>query len=137
MAIPGYDSGDVVELTLDRAGARAEIVAGVVPDAVGLERSSRDPTATALADSVELVGLEELRAVDAFRIELGYDPSALPPGASPTDVAISVETEDGWVRLESTVDLEETTVSATLGDRPPGSTIVAVYESTEESAGGV
>lgn len=127
MAIPGYDSGDVAEYTLDRAGARTEVVAGVVPDAFGLERSARDPTATALADSIELVGLEELRAVEAFRIELVYDPSALPPGASPTDVAIAVDDGDGWTRLESTVDLEETTVSATLGERPSGTTIVAVY----------
>ncbi len=133
MAIPGYDSGDVVELTLERTGARAEVVAGVVPDEFGLERSSRDPTATALADAVEFVGLEELRAVDAFRIELVYDPSALPPGVSPTDVGIAVETDDGWERLESTVDLEATTVSATLGDRPSGSTIVAIYDGTDES----
>ncbi|MFC4436270.1 MULTISPECIES: hypothetical protein [Natrialbaceae] len=129
MAIPGYDSGDVAEFTLERAGARVDVVAGVVPDEFGLERSVRDPPADALAEPVDIAGHDGLRAVEAFRISLVYDPSALPPGASPTDVGIAVGTDDGWDTLESTVDLEETTVTATTNDRPSGSTIVAAHYS--------
>ncbi|WP_306055083.1 hypothetical protein [Natronococcus wangiae] len=150
MAIPGYDSGDVAEFALERAGAHVDVVAGVVPDEFGLERSVREPPADALAEPIDLVGHDELRAVEAFRIELVYDPSALPPGASPTDVAVAVETsvasptqradgeavDDGWETLESTVDLEETTVTATLNDRPPGSTVVASYDGDDEGVGG-
>jgi hypothetical protein len=133
MAIPGYDSGDVAEFALERAGARIGMVAGVVPDGFGLERSVREPPTDALADPVDLVGADELRAVEAFRIELLYDPSALPPGASPTDVAVAVTAEDGtWEPLESTVDLEETSVSAVLNGTPPGSTIVAMYAERDE-----
>jgi hypothetical protein len=127
MAIPGYDSGNVAEFALERAGAHIATVAGVVPDDFTLERSVREPPGEALTDPIDLVGLDDLRAVEAFRIELLYDPSALPPGASPTDVAVAVETDGVWEPFESTVDLEETTVSAVLNGQPPGSTIVAMY----------
>ncbi|RQG94570.1 hypothetical protein [Natrarchaeobius chitinivorans] len=127
MPIPGYDPGTVAEFTLDRAGARLDVVAGVVPETVGLEPAATDPPAAALSKPVELVGLDELRAIEAIRIELVYDPAALPPGASPTDVAVGVETDDGWTPIRSAVDLEETTVTAASNDRPPGSTVVAMY----------
>ncbi|AFO55526.1 hypothetical protein [Natrinema sp. J7-2] len=130
MTIPGYDSNTVAEYTLERAGARVELVAGVVPDAFGLRKSGREPPVDALGDPVDLVACEELKAVEAVRIALVYDPSKLPAGASPTDVAIAVETEAGWEPLESTVDLEETTVTAVLNDRPPGTTVVAGYDDT-------
>jgi hypothetical protein len=133
MAIPGYDSGDVAEFALERAGARINIVAGVVPDGFGLERSVREPPADALTDPIDLVGTDELRAVEAFRIELLYDPSALPPGASPTDVAVAVDGDDGWEPLESTVDLEETTVTAVMNEKPRGSTIVAINDSENKT----
>ncbi|TYL39995.1 hypothetical protein CV102_06110 [Natronococcus pandeyae] len=128
MTIPGYDSGDIAEFALERAGAHVDIVAGVVPDEFSLERSVQEPPADALAEPIDLVGHDGLRAVEAFRISLVYDPSALPPGASPTDVAVAVDDDDGWETLESTVDLEETTVAATTNDRPPGSTVAAVYD---------
>ncbi|SEQ86038.1 hypothetical protein [Natrinema salaciae] len=146
MAIPGYDSSDVATYTLEQAGARVELVAGVVPDAFGLAKSGRGPPVDALADPVDLVALEELKAIEAVRIALVYDPAKLPPGASPTDVAVAVETsggseshrtdgDGGWVPLESTVDLEETTVTAVLNDRPPGSTVVAGYNDRGDGAG--
>lgn len=142
MAIPGYDSSNVAEYTLEHAGARVAVVAGVVPDAFGLAKSDREPPIDALADPVDVVGLEGLKALEAMRIALVYDPAKLPPGASPTDVAVAVETsaasgtqradgdavDDGWTPLESTVDLSETTVTAVLNDRPPGSTVVAGYD---------
>ncbi|ELY65226.1 hypothetical protein [Natrinema versiforme] len=132
MAIPGYDSSNVAEYTLEQVGARVALVAGVVPDEFGLAKSGREPPVDALADPVDLVSLEDLKAVEAVRIALVYDPSKLPPGASPTDVAVAVEIEDGWEPLESTVDLDETTVTAVLNDRPPGSTVVAGYDDTDE-----
>ncbi|WP_222915106.1 hypothetical protein [Natrinema sp. SYSU A 869] len=135
MAIPGYDSSNVAEYTLEQVGARVELVAGVVPDAFGLAKSGREPPVDALADPMDLVGLEELKAVEAVRIALVYDPARLPPGASPTDVAVAVETESGWDPLESTVDLEETTVTAVLNDRPPGSTVVAGYDNRDKATG--
>ncbi|PCR91657.1 hypothetical protein [Natrinema ejinorense] len=149
MAIPGYDSSRVAEYTLEQVGARVAVVAGVVPDSFDLAKSSRKPPIDALADPVDLVALEELRAIEAIRIALVYDPVELPPGASPTDVAVAVETgggsetrradgdavDDGWVPLESTVDLEETTVTAVLNDRPPGSTVVAGYDDRDEASG--
>ncbi|WP_049929250.1 hypothetical protein [Halopiger goleimassiliensis] len=132
MAIPGYDSSNVAEYTLESAGARVAVVAGVVPEAFGLERSAREPPVDALSSPVDLRGFEELKAIEAVRIRLGYDPSALPPGASPTDVAVAVETDAGWEPLRSTVDLEETTVEAVLNDRPPGSTVVAGYDDSDD-----
>ncbi|WP_226005001.1 hypothetical protein [Natrinema salinisoli] len=132
MAIPGYDSNNVAEYTLEQVGARVELVAGVVPDEFGLAKSGGEPPVDALADPVDLVDLETVKAVEAVRIALVYDPSKLPPGASPTDVAVAVETEDGWEPLESTVDLDETTVTAVLNDRPAGSTVVAGYDDTDE-----
>ena len=128
MAIPGYDSSNVAEYTLEHVGARVAVVAGVVPDAFGLEKSADEAPVDALGDPVELVAVDDLKAVEAVRIALVYDPSKLPPGASPTDVAVAVDTGAGWEPQESTVDLEETTVTATLNDRPPGSTVVAGYD---------
>ncbi|WP_226040077.1 hypothetical protein [Natrinema sp. DC36] len=133
MAIPGYDASSVNDYTLDSAGARVAVVAGVVPDEFDLAKSGREPPVDALADPVDLVALDELKAVEAVRIALVYDPSRLPPGASPTDVAVAVETADGWEPLEATVDLEETTVTAVLNDRPPGSTVVAGYDDRDEA----
>jgi len=134
MAIPGYDSSNVAEYTLESAGARVAVVAGVVPDEFDLAKSGREPPVDALADPVDLVALDDLKAVEAVRIALVYDPSGLPPGASPTDVAVAAETEDGWEPLESTVDLEETTVTAVLNDRPPGSTVVvAGYDDRDDA----
>ncbi|MEY7852122.1 hypothetical protein AB7C87_23305 [Natrarchaeobius sp. A-rgal3] len=130
MPIPGYDSGTVAEFTLERAGARLDVVAGVVPEHVGLEPAATDPPAGALSTPVDLVGVEDLRAIEAIRVELVYDPSELPPGASPTDVAVGVEIEEGWSPLRSAVDLEETTVTAVSNDRPPGSTVVAIHDET-------
>ncbi|SDR31264.1 hypothetical protein [Natronobacterium texcoconense] len=128
MAIPGYDSNSVAEATLDRVGARIAVVAGVVPDEFDLERSGTEPPVDALSEPVSITELDGLKAVEAVRLTLAYDPSKLPPGASPTDVAVAVRTDDGWEPLESTTDLEETTVTAVLNDRPPGSTIVAGYD---------
>ncbi|MDQ2050942.1 hypothetical protein RBH26_10660 [Natronolimnohabitans sp. A-GB9] len=130
MAIPGYDSSNVAEHTLEHVGARVAVVAGVVPDEFGLAKSGREPPVDALADPVDLVALDELKALEAMRIALVYDPSRLPPGASPTDVAVAVD-NDGWEPLESTVDLEETTVTATLSDCPPGATVVAGYDDSD------
>jgi len=79
-----------------RAQVRVAVVAGVVPDEFDLAKSGREPPVDALADPVDLVALDDLKAVEAVRIALVYDPSGLPPGASPTDVAVAVETEDGW-----------------------------------------
>ena len=138
MAIPGYDSGVTAEDTLEQAGASIAVVAAVVPDTFGLEKSAIDSPIDALAAPVDIRGMNELKAVEAIRISLVYDPSKLPPGASPTDVAVAVETEtdvDGtgatdrnWEPLESTVDLAATTVTAVLNDVPPGSTVVAAYD---------
>ncbi|RKD93793.1 hypothetical protein [Halopiger aswanensis] len=133
MAIPGYDSDSVAEATLEYAGARVAVVAGVVPDEFGLERSDSEPPVDGLSEPVDIAGLDGLKAIEAVRISLVYDPSKLPPGASPTDVAVAVETDDGWDPLTSTVDLEETTVEAVLNERPPGSTIVAGYDDRDET----
>ncbi|WP_137288088.1 hypothetical protein [Natronorubrum halophilum] len=133
MAIPGYDSSNVAEFTLEQAGARIAVVAGVVPDEFGLEKSGREPPVDALSDPVDLVSFDGLKAVEAVKISLVYDPSQLPPGASPTDVAVAVG-DDGWEPLESTVDLEETTVTSILNDRPPGSTVVAGYDDRDVEA---
>ncbi|WP_254532354.1 hypothetical protein [Natrinema gelatinilyticum] len=135
MAIPGYDSSTVDEYALESAGAHVALVAGVVPNEFGLERSVSEPPADSLAEPVDLVACEELKAVEAVQIALAYDPSDLPPGASPTDVAIAVETGDGWDQVHSTVDLEETTVTAVLNDRPPGSTVVAAYDGGSDTSG--
>ena len=135
MAIPGYDASTVADYSLEQAGARVALVAGVVPDDFDLAKSGRDPPSDALSAPVDLVALAELKAVEAVRIALVYDPSSLPPGASPTDVAVAVETEDDWELLESTVDLEETTVTAVLNERPSGSTVVAVYDSRDDANG--
>ena len=135
MAIPGYDSSNVAEFALESVGARVAVVAGVVPETFGLEKSARDPPVDALSRPVDIRGADGLKAIEAVRISLAYDPSRLPPGASPTDVAVAVD-DDEWVPLESTVDLEATTVEAVLNDRPAGSTLVAGYDDSGVSEGG-
>ncbi|WP_049924270.1 hypothetical protein [Halopiger djelfimassiliensis] len=132
MTIPGYDSSNIAEFTLESAGARVAVVAGVVPDAFGLAKSAREPPVDALSEPVDLVALDELKAIEAVRVSLVYDPSELPPGASPTDVAVAAETDEGWEPLLSTVDLAETTVEAVLNDRPPGTTVVAGYDDSAD-----
>ncbi len=135
MAIPGYDPADVENALLERetegAGASASIVAAGVPDEFDLVASDLESPADALTDPVDLVGLDDVTGLDALRVVLEYDPSELPPGASPTDVAVAVETESERVVLDSAVDLEETTVSATTTERPPGRTFVAVNAENE------
>ncbi|UTF54031.1 hypothetical protein [Natronosalvus rutilus] len=132
MPIPGYDPQDIVERTLERTApgttARLELVASSVPDAVDIVEAESDVEAPpgALGDPVELYAVDEVEGLVACRVELPYDPSELPPGASPTDVAVAVETDDGYEFLESDTDLEETTVAATVTDAPPGSVIVPV-----------
>ncbi len=135
MAIPGYDPGTVTDTQLDSVGARIAVVAAVVPDEFALERSSREPPIDALSKPVDCPGLEGVKALEAVRISLAYDPSKLPPGASPTDVAVAVETDGGWDALESTVDLAATTVEAVLNETPPGSTFVAGYDDSDVSGG--
>ncbi|TMT85286.1 hypothetical protein E2L06_01165 [Haloterrigena sp. H1] len=135
MAIPGYDASTVAEYSLEQVGARVAVVATVVPETFGLSRSDNEVPAAALSAPVDLVACDELRAVEAIRITLDYDPTALPPGASPTDVAVAVETGNEWQRLHSTVDLEETTVTAVLNDQPPGSSVAAVYDDRNEETG--
>lgn len=134
MAIPGY-SDTTAEDTLERAGASIAVVAGVVPASFGLERSAHEAPIDALAAPVDVRGLDGLKAVEAIRLTLVYDPSGLPPGASPTDVTVAAKTDTGsggadrtWLPLESTVDLSETTVTAVLNETPPGSTVVAAYD---------
>lgn len=132
MAIPGYDPEDIEEFLLERepgdVGGNASIVAAVVPQAFGLAESDADPPSHALSDPVELTGLDDVEGLDALQVELAYDPSGLPPGASPTDVAVAVATGGGWEPLPSDVDLDDATVAATTTDRPPGSTLVAVHD---------
>jgi len=135
MAIPGYDASTVAEYTLEQVGARVDVVADAIPEAFGLSRSDNEVPTVALSAPVDLVACDELRAVEAIRITLDYDPTALPPGASPTDVAVAVETGNEWQRLHSTVDLEETTVTAVLNDRPSGSSVAAVYDDRNEETG--
>ncbi|ELZ02974.1 hypothetical protein C482_04936 [Natrialba chahannaoensis JCM 10990] len=137
MSIPGYQPSDTAEFALEFGSARAAVVASDVPDEFGVDDSVHSSPADAhahahaLSEPVDLVGLDGLDGVSAMRIEVGYDPAGLPPGASPTDVAVAVKTETGWETLDSTVDLAETTVTAVLNDRPPGSRIVAVYDDGE------
>lgn len=132
MAIPGYDPEDVEEFLLERASGDVDgsvsIVAAVVPQEVRLEESDAEPPGESLSEPVELTGLEGVEGLDAIQVELAYDPAALPPGASPTDVAIAVSTDAGWEPLQSEVDLEHATVAATTSDRLPGTTFVAIYD---------
>lgn len=151
MAIPGYDQDDIVERTLegplnghdgdepeatagDRSGddsgeppsARVSIAAADVPGATTLVESDEEAPPGALADPVELYALGDVGGLEALALEVRYDPGRLPPGASPTDVAIAVDTGDGFEPLESTTDLEATTVTATLTEEPPGTVVVPV-----------
>ncbi|OVE83552.1 hypothetical protein [Natronolimnobius baerhuensis] len=135
MAIPGYDSDSVAQDTLEYAGAQVAVVAGVVPDEFGLRKSDSESPVDALSDPVDISGLEGVKALEAIRVSLVYDPAKLPPGASPTDVAVAVDTDEGWEPLGSTVDLEETTVTAVLNEVPPGSTVVAGYDNRDTESG--
>ena len=105
---------------------------GIANECTLLE-SDTDPPPGAVSTTVELYGSSELEGVDAFRLELSYDPSDLPPGASPTDVGIAVVTHDGIDVLESDVDLEDTTVSAVETGLPRGERVVAVATSDPEN----
>lgn len=135
MAIPGYDPEDIERFRLERArqdgtDGQVSVVAENVPDAFGLEDSDADPPAEALSEPVEVVGLEDARGIEAIEITLEYDPSGLPQGASPTDVAVLLSTGEEWERVHSEVDLEATQVSALLTETPPGETAVAVHDTS-------
>ena len=129
MAIPGYDPADLEESvtrTDETAGARVDLVAGVVPDAFDIVPSDADPPEDAVSTSVDLIAVDELTAVDSLRLALAYEPSAMPDGASPVDVTIVVEGSDGRRSLASTVHRESGTVSAELSGASGGSRFVAV-----------
>lgn len=132
MAIPGYDPDDIAEFLLEREtgapGASAAVAAVTVPASFGLVESDRERPERALSDPVEVTGLEDVNGFDALRIAIEYDPGALPAAAGPTDVTIAVETGDGFEAIDSEVDADETVVEAILAERPPGGTMVAVYE---------
>ncbi len=135
MAIPGYDPEDIEEALLERetgdVDGQVSIVAAVVPEELGLREHDVEPPANALSDPVELTGIAGVEGLEAIQVELAYDPAGLPPGASPTDVAVAVEVDAGWESLDSDVDLEHTTVAATLTDRPAGTTLVTVHDDEE------
>lgn len=135
MAIPGYDPDDIEQFLLERGtddvDGTVSIVATDVPQGVGLEESNAETPSGALSDPVELTGFDAVEDIDAIQVELAYDPSVLPAGASPTDVAVAVATDTGWETLDSDVDLEEATVVATTTDRPVGTTLVAVHDDGE------
>lgn len=130
MAIPGYDPDDIEEFLLEREGdrtnARASVAAGTVPEAFALVESDAEAPEGALSDPVDVVGLEGLANLDAVQFALEYDPGALPDGPAEADVAVAVVTADGLEVLDSTVDREESRVSATVTERPRGDTVVAV-----------
>ena len=132
MAIPGYDPDDIAEFTLEREGdrtnAQVSVAAGTIPEAFDLVESDAEAPEGTLSDPVDVVGLEGLANLDAVQFALEYDPGALPDGAAEADVAVAVVTADGLEVLDSTVDREATTVSATVTDRPSGETIVAVSD---------
>ncbi len=115
-----------------RERARAAIVATTVPDSIRIRESDRKAPDGALTEPVELVGLEGVDGLEAIQLTLEYDPTALPPGASPTDVAVGLETPAGYDQLASEVDLEKTTVTAILPEPPSGETVVAMYEKNDE-----
>lgn len=149
MVIPGYDPSEVHEIVLESEHdvtadrqqasrdtaerARAAIVASEVPESITIRESERNPPLDALTQPVDLVGLEGVADLEVIQLSIEYEPSRLPPGASPIDVAVALETDSGYDRLESTVDLESTTVTATLPEPPSGETVVAVYEERDES----
>lgn len=131
MAIPGYNQEQIVERTLafepdEPTVARLSIIADVVPEATTLIESDAERPPGALGPSIELYALEDVEGLEVLGLECPYSPGALPPGASPTDVALAIETADGYEMLESEVDLEEVTVSATMTDRPSGTVVVPV-----------
>lgn len=139
MTIPGYDPDEIEAARLEAEGedaadetaaagaAQVSIAAETVPETFELLEHGDAPE-NALAAPVEIVGLEDVGGLEAIRIVLSYDPSKLPPGASPTDVTVAVETDDGFEALVSEVDLEETTVTATTDEPLPGGRVVAITE---------
>ncbi|GAB7018829.1 hypothetical protein [Halostagnicola bangensis] len=115
-----------------RERARAAIVADAVPDSIRIRESDREAPDGALTEPVEIVGLGGVDGLEAIQLTLEYDPAGLPPGASPTDVAVGLETPTGYDQLPSEVDLEKTTVTAILPEPPSGETVVAMYEKNDE-----
>ncbi|WP_255169180.1 hypothetical protein [Natrononativus amylolyticus] len=142
MTIPGYDPDDVEAARLAAVGADAadetaaadaaevSIAAEAVPERFEL-RERDDVPEGALSPPIEIVGLEDVAGLEAIRIALSYDPSKLPPGASPTDVAVAVETDAGLERLASEVDLDEARVAATTDEPLSGTWVVAVVDVEE------
>jgi len=131
MAIPGYDTDDASEVTLEHTVANVSVVAATVPDELGIVESDATRPPNALSKTFDLVGLDSLEAVEALEITLAYDPAGLPPGASPTEVAVAVQTDDGLEILESDVNLGETEVSAVQYGVPSETTVVAVHPNGE------
>lgn len=136
MTIPGYDPEDINAARLRAGGgdqtatadaAEVSIVAETVPERFELVERVDAPEG-ALGPVVEIVGLADVADLEAIRITLRYDPSKLPPGASPTDVAVAVDADGGFETLASEVDLEATTVTATTSERPAGARVVAVAD---------
>ncbi|SFS39321.1 hypothetical protein [Halostagnicola kamekurae] len=115
-----------------RNRAHVAVVADRVPDSVSVRESDRPVPADALTEPVELVGFEGVEGLEAIQLTLAYDPAALPPGASPTDVAVGFQTRTGPEQVPSAVDLERTTVTAILTEPPAGETIVAIHAVDDE-----
>ncbi|AHF98404.1 hypothetical protein HALLA_05440 [Halostagnicola larsenii XH-48] len=115
-----------------RKRAHAAIVADRIPDSVHVSESDRTAPDDALTKPVELVGFEGIEGLEAIQLTLAYDPAALPPGASPTDVAVGVQTQTGYEQVPSAVDLERTTVTAILTEPPVSETVVALHAADDE-----
>lgn len=132
------DEGDHRERTegSTRKRAHAAIVADLVPDSVRVRESDRTAPDDALTEPVELVGFEGIEGLEAIQLTLEYDPAALPPGASPTDVAVGFQTQTGYEQVPSAVDLERTTVTAILTELPPSETIVPIHAADDEKVVG-
>lgn len=119
-----------------RKRAHAAIVADTVPDSVRVRESDRTVPDGALTEPVELVGFEGIEGLETIQLTLEYDPAALPPGASPTDVAVGFQTQSGYEQVSSAVDLERTTVTAILTELPPGETIAPIHTADDEKVVG-
>ncbi|KDE58380.1 hypothetical protein EL22_05290 [Halostagnicola sp. A56] len=121
------ESGDTV-----RDRAHVAVVADRVPDSVSVRESDLPAPADALTEPIELVGFEVIDGLEAIQLTLAYDPAALPPGASPTDVAVGFQTRTECEQVPSAVDLERTTVTAILTEPPAWGTVVAVHAVDDE-----
>ncbi|WP_290819106.1 hypothetical protein [Halovivax sp.] len=131
MAIPGYDPADLenaVTFADETAGARVDVVAGRVPEAFDVGTGEGDPPSDAVSARVELTGADELAGVEAVRIALSYDPAAMPAGATPEDVTVVAETDDGRRHLSTALHRESETVSAELSGERPADAFVAVVD---------